>query len=309
MKIKWFDYLFVLRPTLFFPVWTLSAAGYWAQERFAASHLEPDHWPLPVMYAVALYTLAMGSVFLVNQIMDVESDRLNNKLYLIANGDVTLRHAWIETLLLTVLPFGLAACWRRELAIVMVLSILILGWLYSCPPFSLKNRPISGALTNLCGGYLVFSFGWLIGSPPDRTMFLHATPYALGLLSVYFFTTLPDLQGDKAAKKITVAVKFGHNAVLFAGFITDLAAILMAVYTNDPVILIPTLLSLPFFAKAVITKNMADVLRTNKFSTLFLSLAICIKYYLYLVIITFVFIFSKWYYKKRFSIDYPSFKT
>jgi 1,4-dihydroxy-2-naphthoate octaprenyltransferase len=162
---------------------------------------------------------------------------------------------------------------------------------------------------NLCGGYIVFSFGWIIGSRPGLDMIFYATPYGLGLLAVYFFTTLPDLEGDKGAHKITVAVRYDRFAVLLAGLITDILAVIAAFITRDWVILVPTVLSCPFFIKAVWSRRVSDVLQTNKFATLFLSLAICIKFPMYFPIILFVFLFSKWYYKKRFHIVYPSFRT
>jgi 4-hydroxybenzoate polyprenyltransferase len=309
MNIKWLDYIFVLRPTLFFPVWTLALAGFWAQQRFAASEELSRSGGWFYIFAIALYSLIMGGIFLVNQIQDVESDRLNNKLYLVANGDVPLHTAWLETILLIVLPCTIMIFLKWQLAVAMVVSFIVLGWFYSCPPFSLKNHPISGALNNLCGGYLVFSFGWMIGSRPGLNMIFYATPYALGLLAVYFFTTLPDLEGDRGAHKITVAVRYKAHAVLLSGLIADILAVSMACATRDWVILVPTVLSCPFFIEAVWSKKVTDVLQTNKFATLFLSLAICIKFPVYFPIILFVFLISKWYYKKRFNIVYPSFRT
>jgi 4-hydroxybenzoate polyprenyltransferase len=284
-------------------------AGYWAQQRFDSATVSSDSIAFSIIVAIFLFTCVMGAVFLINQVKDIETDRLNNKLYLIASGDVPLCHAWVETVILFVLPTMVTVLWRWKLAVVTGLAFLILGWFYSCPPFSLKDRPVGGAITNLCGGYLVFCFGWMILGNPHLMMLLHATPYALGLLAVYFFTTLPDQEGDRTAKKITVAVRYGNRTVLVAGLIADCAAIILAAVVKDMVIFIPTVISFPFFIRAALTHRMADVLLTNKLATLFLSLAICIKFYLYLPLITVIFLFSKWYYKKRFNIRYPSFRT
>jgi 4-hydroxybenzoate polyprenyltransferase len=307
------DYFFVLRPTLFFPVWTLVLAGYWAHcrfvdgEPFALSSIAEVN---PFLFlAVALFTLILGGVFLINQVKDVESDRLNNKLYLIANGDISERAAVVETVLITVIPIAVISLIRTDLAIAMAVAFIVLGWLYSCSPFYLKNRPIGGLVTNAMGGYIVFFFGWMIAGRYSYDMVFYATPYALGLVAVFFYTTIPDVSGDRAAAKITVAVKYGNRPVLIAGLITDLLAIAAAVWTRDIVILLSTVLALPFFINAVHRKTVTQVLRTSKYATLFLSLIVCLRFPIYFLLILIVFFVSKWYYKSRFALNYPSFRT
>jgi 4-hydroxybenzoate polyprenyltransferase len=258
---------------------------------------------------IGLFTMLMGGIFVLNQIEDVESDRLNNKLYLIAQGHISATRAYAETGLLIGLPILTLVLVRRDLAVVACLAALIMGWLYSCSPFRLKDRPIGGLMANVAGGSIVFSFGWMITGRPDTQMLLHGIPYVLGLVAVYFFTTIPDMGGDRAANKITVAVRYGAAPVLMAGLVTDVLAIIASALMRDWVILCPTLLVLPFFINARVVGSVDSVLRTNKFATLFLSLIICIRFPAYLALITFVFFLSKWYYKVRFNINYPSFRT
>jgi 4-hydroxybenzoate polyprenyltransferase len=308
-----FDYFFVLRPTLFFPVWTLVLAGHWAQARFVGGEplmlLPIRAVNLFLIFATTLFTLVMGGVFLVNQIKDVESDRLNNKLYLIANGDISVRSAVIETAIITSLPIALMSFIRLDLAVIMVVSFIVLGWFYSCAPFHLKNRPIGGLIINAMGGYIVFFFGWMIGGQFSFEMVFRATPYALGLVAVFFFTTIPDVSGDRAAQKKTVAVRYGIESVLRAGLTTDLLAIGAAIWTRDIVIAVSTVLALPFFTFAARRKTVVKVLQTGKFATLFLSLFVSVRFPLYFLLILLVFYTSKWYYKSRFALDYPSFQT
>ncbi|MBN2000855.1 UbiA family prenyltransferase [candidate division KSB1 bacterium] len=315
MKAKWFDFFFVLRPTLFFPVWTFALAGYWTQSRYgintfyAHGFFDIGSIDFTLWCSIFLFTLVMGSVYLINQIEDVESDRLNNKLYLIANGDISIRQAYWETALLLAVAVVLTALKRWDLAAIMIVAFVVLGWLYSCRPFALKNHPIGSIVINLSGGYIVFGFGWMIAGGFSPRIFFYATPYALGLLAVYFFTTIPDIPGDGRVKKITPAVKWGKNAAIHFGLGAEVLAIFFAFLSRDLVILLPTVAMLPFFIKTAVSKSVKDVLRTNKYAVLFLSLAICYKFYLYFALILIVFIFSKWYYKKRFDLVYPSFKT
>ena len=311
--LKFFDYFFVLRPTLFFPVWTISMAGYWAQARFGESAGVTNSvyyfFDMTFVITLGLFTLLMGGIFLLNQLEDIETDRLNNKLYLIANGDISVRNARIETILVSAVPFLLAVWKRPDLAIVMAAAFFVMGWLYSSRPFVLKDRPFGGILANALGGYIVFFFGWMVHGSADLNVIVYATPYILGMLAVYFFTTIPDKEGDAATRKITVAVKFSVKTVLIMGVISDALAIVVGLCTKDWVILVPSILILPFFADSAIRKSVDKVLKTNKFAALFLSLVICIRFPFYLLLITGLFFFSKWYYKARFDMNYPSFRT
>lgn len=316
LSIRVFDYFFVLRPTLFFAVWTVSLAGYWAQLRFGhtpsgatSQTVIIGSYDLTYVVALALFTLIMGGVFLLNQVKDVESDRLNNKLYLVANGDVSKRAAFIESTILVVIPIGLSLWLRPILGLAMLLTFLVTGWIYSFRPFNWKDRPFCGLAANMFGYFLVFSTGWLIKGDLQSGLFLHALPYVLGITGVYFFTTVPDMEGDRQANKITVAVRFGLRPTVYCGLAFEISAILMNVVMRDIVILISTILSLPFFINTARKMSVAEVLRTNKFGTLFLSLAICIRFPGYFVLILLIFFASKWYYKKRFGITYPSFKS
>ena len=313
--IKYFDYFFVLRPTLFFPVWTLSLAGIWAQSRFGSANEmsgllnSVELIDLSNFLFLALFTLLMGAVFLINQIEDVESDKLNNKLFLIANGDISLRKANVETAVLIAVPI-IVMIWKRlDLAVLMGLSYIIMGWMYSCKPIVLKDKPVGGILPNFIGGYLIFSYGWMINGDAGMEMIYYATPYVLGMIGVYFFTTVPDIEGDRGANKITVAVKYGADRVIMAGLILDVLAIIAGILTRDIIVLIPTVLILPLFIKSVLTKSTRIVLKTSKFAALFLSLIICFHFPLYLVLLVGLYFFSKWYYRIRFNITYPSLQT
>ncbi|MBN1542355.1 UbiA family prenyltransferase [candidate division KSB1 bacterium] len=308
------DYLFVLRPTLFFPIWTFALAGKWAQLRFAPSM---DHDPLLVIAGVDLsliivlgiYTAMMGGVFVLNQIQDVETDRINNKLYLIANGDIPLHHAWILTLTLAATPFLLAFWARWDLVATMFLSLLLTGWAYSYPPLELMKRPIGGTLINIAAGYLVFSIGWMIEASISGRFFTIATPYVLGFIAVYFLTTVPDHIGDRRAGKITVAVHYGLTWTLSFGAVAAIAAVIAAFISSDRIALLATLPILPFFIQARRKKTKASVLKANKFAALVLSLIVCVRFPAYLALLTAVYFFTKWYYRKRFNIRYPSLQT
>ncbi|MBN2354976.1 UbiA family prenyltransferase [candidate division KSB1 bacterium] len=311
--LKSLDFFFVLRPTLFFPVWTVSLAGVWAQLRFASGETEPyarlsaGSWDITIWVSLFLFTHIMAASFLLNQIADIESDRVNNKLYLIASGAITIRQAYLETAVLVILPL-LALTWMRwQLSVVAALAFMVTGWGYSCRPLMLENKPWGGLLTNIIGALTIFCYGWMTIGRPEFQMVYRAFPYLLGILAVYFLTTIPDIRGDAAANKITIAVHCGAQRVITLALVTDVLAIMVAALMRDWVVLVPTLLVLPFFIQTFHRKTTDAALRTNKFAALFLSLMMCVRFPAYLIIIGVLFLFCKWYYAARFNIKYPSF--
>lgn len=312
--IRKLDFFFVLRPTLFFPIWTFSLAGRWAQMRFMPSpHQEPllhvAGSDLSLAIVLSIYTAMMGGVFVLNQIQDIETDRINKKLYLIANGELSVRQAWALTWILAASPLLLLLWERWDLIVVMFLSFLITGWAYSYPPLQMMKRPIGGTAVNLLAGYIVFSVGWLIDAPLSCAFFVYATPYVLGFLAVYFLTTLPDQPGDRQAGKITFAVRYGVQLTLLAAVLSALAAVIASLVTRDNVALLATALAFPFILYAWKKQSDAVVLRANKFAALILSLLVCCRFPVYLLILCSVYFLAKWYYKNRFGICYPSLQT
>ncbi len=126
------DHLFVLRPMLHLPVWTIMILGYYRYPQDTAS------WPiLPV--SLLLGTGLFGAVFLINQIYDIESDRLNNKLHFLPDGYVKPGVAWIMTIILNFIVLVIAFGLSIPLGI-SALLIVILGIFYSVSPIALKNR-------------------------------------------------------------------------------------------------------------------------------------------------------------------------
>jgi 4-hydroxybenzoate polyprenyltransferase len=333
--IKLLDYFFVLRPTLFYPVWTISLAGLWAQSRFGGEVplLRSDSLAHPagpavtepvttapvttgplmsgpaVIAALGLFTLVMGSIFLLNQINDVESDRHNDKLFLIANEEIPAGRAYFELFLLVAFSIGTALLLWIDLAVIMLAAFLVMGWLYSCQPFALKDRPVGGLVVNIIGGFMVFLFGWTLGGEPGLATFIHATPYVFAVTAVYLYTTIPDTEGDRAADKVTVAVRYGTPKIILAGLAGDICAIVSGLLLRDWVAAVPAALAFPFFLRTAVKKTAAEALRTNKYAVLFLSLAVCIRFPLYFPLACALFFFAKWYYKKRFNIIYPGFRN
>jgi 4-hydroxybenzoate polyprenyltransferase len=203
---KIFDHIFLLRPTLWVPVWTFFLLGVY-QGRIVS--MERIHTPR-IALAFILYTLLMGATYILNQIVDIESDRANKKLYLLPEGHIRVSHAWVELVGLFALSWVLAISFSAQFKILLLVS-MILGILYSACPFGFKGRPILDLLSNALGyGVLAFSLGWVTVAPFSGATLLHSLPYFFAVGAVFINTTIPDIKGDKSAGEITTGVFLGE---------------------------------------------------------------------------------------------------
>jgi 4-hydroxybenzoate polyprenyltransferase len=309
--VKFFDYVFVLRPTLFFPVWTVYAAGYFAYHRFAPAGMNGATTGMAwdSIWLLAFLTLLMGSAYILNQICDRETDARNHKLFLIAQQHIPLPAAWVEMVVLAVT--GLAAAVWHSAAMAVLFSVIFLctGIFYSVAPFQWKDHPFLGLFANACGAVLIFTAGWWSVETDSLLALRHALPYALAVAAVYLYTTLLDVDGDAGTNKLTFGVRFGWRATVYAGAILEWSAIFAAFWVRDPIILYPALVASPFFFWASLKQRRCDVSRAIKLPILFLALAICVKVWQYLLVLACVFFFSKWYYQQRFGLKYPSLRA
>lgn len=302
---KLFDYLFVLRPMLFLPVWTVFSAGFFSAKRFLPLPMQVDNSGWGLTIGIAL-TLLMGSAFILNQIVDVPTDRLNRKLFLIADGHIPVKIAILETVILGILPLAIAAIFSIKMAGLFIAIYLVTGIFYSLPAFKWKDRPWLGLLANALGAILIFACGWWIKNISLLQPLLHAMPYAAAVSAVYIFTTVLDQKGDMKFNKKTFAVCFGLRTVIWAGLFFEIVALVSAWLLNDPLIFYPALLALPFFIRAAHRQSWPEVIRAIKFPILFLSVAICwfLPNYFFLLALTYY--LSKWYYYFRFGLHYPN---
>jgi len=309
-SIKLLDYIFILRPTLFFPLWTVYLAGVHANTVFdptrgSSQVLETSGGQ--IFFVAVLLTLLMGAVYIFNQIVDIKSDEKNDKLFFIAKEIIDKKAAMIEGILLSVISIGTAWVVDAKVGAMFVWIFLVTGIFYSYKPFAWKDRPIMGVLANFLGGWSVASCGWITAGTGSYHFALYGLPYGFGLVAVYVLTTIPDIPGDREFNKITFGVKFGEKRAVYWGLVFELVTVVLSYLLKDYLFFIPALLALPLFIRAVVTLRLAHSVSAIKFTILFVSLAVCVKFPVYFSVILFTFFFSKWYYKKRFGLNYPKF--
>jgi len=280
------------------PVWTILLLGHHQGSRYGSSNRS-------LFWLFIFSTLFIGGVYLLNQIYDLETDRKNKKLLFLAEGLISQKAAWIYTAplyLLSVIPsYFLSA----TIGIIFTLG-LILSFLYSAPPFFLKNKTYGGLLANFIShGSLVFLAGFFARTNFSVQAILLSLPYALAVGAVYINTTLPDTGGDKAVGKITFGVRYGIlKSTLISTSLVILSIVLALIFLDLP-FLFSAVLSLPFYLFALVTKEAGKSVLATRSSILFLSLAAGYFYPWYFVILILGFLGTRLYYKKRFNLEYP----
>jgi len=296
--LKYLDYIFVLRPVLMVPVWTILLLGHHQGSRYGSSNRS-------LFWLFIFSTIIIGGVYLLNQIYDLETDRKNKKLFFLAEVHISQKTAWIYTALLYFLSVVPSYFLSLTIGIIFTLGF-ILSFLYSAPPFCLKNKTYGGLLANVIShGTLVFLAGFFARTSFSLRAILFSLPYVLAVGAVYINTTLPDIEGDKMAGKMTFGVRYGILKSTLISTLLVILSIVFALIFLDLPFLFSAILSLPFYLFALVTKEVGKSVLATKSSILFLSLAAGYFYPWYFVILILGFLATRLYYSKRFNLEYP----
>jgi len=304
-KFNPFDYFFILRPLILIPSWNFLLIG-------AYLSLRKSGLTYNIILGIVIYTCVMGGIYILNQIMDIETDKINRKLFLLSGGYIQIRWAYSEMILLWILAIILSFTFGSIFLFFIVLS-LVLGILYSVPPVKLKGKPLADTLAHGIGyGLVNFSIGWLLVSRFEWPMFIAFLPYVLSISGVFINTTIVDIEGDKKANEVTTAVFLGEKLSYIVSTILMTSAIVTAVILKDLICLLPAAISLPLFIYAAVyslTKNKIHrriTIASFRLPGLIFTLITGLLYPPYLLVLIIIVVGMRIYYKTRFGMTYPT---
>jgi homogentisate phytyltransferase/homogentisate geranylgeranyltransferase len=171
-----------------------------------------------------LWTLLAGlcvNVFIVgiNQIEDVEIDRLNKPWLPIAAGDLSLEAARRIVAVAAIAPV-LMAVTQGAAELVAVTVALAIGWTYSCPPLRLKRYPALAAGSITFVRSLVVNLGvWLhvAGTPVSAGVWALIAVTVPFSFAIALLKDVPDIEGDRRFGIATFSVRLGPRPVLAVG--------------------------------------------------------------------------------------------
>jgi chlorophyll/bacteriochlorophyll a synthase len=202
----------------------------------AGHHKLPVTWVLvlPVILGTLMAAVLNAANNAVNQVFDLDIDRVNKPKRPLPSGRLSMRGAWGFTVGAFVVAWALA--WfadpigRRE-CFWIVLFTSVLCWIYSAPPLWTKRRGILANITiAVPRGVLLKVAGWstvktIVGLEP----WYIGTIFGLFLLGAASTKDFADIEGDRAGGCATLPIQYGVKA----------AAWIIAPFFVLPFVLIP----------------------------------------------------------------------
>jgi homogentisate phytyltransferase/homogentisate geranylgeranyltransferase len=178
------------------------------------------------LLATLIAALAVNvSIVGVNQITDVEIDRINKPYLPIAAGDLSKPAAKGIVIACTALPLAMALT-QGAGETVAVAAALAVGALYSLPPTRLKRFPLAASLCISGVRALAVNLGvyWHFAhhiAPPVTALCLFVLPFSF---AIAVLKDVPDIEGDRRFRIRTFTVRLGPRPVFHLG----LAALALA---------------------------------------------------------------------------------
>src|SRR6185312_8988277 len=171
-----------------------------------------------------LWTLLAGlcvNVFItgINQIEDVEIDRLNKPWLPIAAGDLSLEAARRIVAVAALAPVLMAVTQGVDETVAVGIALAI-GWAYSCPPLRLKRYPALAAGSITFVRSLVVNLGvWLhfAGTPISAGVWALIAVTLPFSFAIAVLKDVPDIEGDRRFGIATFSVRLGPRPVLAVG--------------------------------------------------------------------------------------------
>jgi 4-hydroxybenzoate polyprenyltransferase len=305
------DLLFLMRPVILIPAWGFSVFGYFCAEGYSLKEL-PLFWSsiqLKPFLLILLFSLSVAAVYVLNQIADIEVDKKNGGLPLIASGIISRKTSIIFSFFLILVSLLLPIFISQFQLVFLSICTLIIGYFYSFKPAYFSGRPIMDFVTNGFGyGIVAFAAGWSLSDKPIVTFefFSASIPYFLLMCAGSISSTLPDRDGDLQENKNTTAVIFGLKKAHILATIMLFGALAISIYEKDLVAAICSIISIPFYIGYLIKPNTILMEATYKVGGGFCIVTASILFPMMLPAIFFVFLVTWLYFRLRHGVSYPS---
>lgn len=166
-------------------------------------------------YITYFFVAAGGNV--VNDIFDIEVDKINRPHRALPSGRMTIKQAWTYVMLLSLLGILFAWLPGRPISALIVICFLIIGYVYAAKVKTL----------GIAGNFMVafsFAFGVLYGSVAYAEILLIPIAQSIPIPSwLFFFTAFlilqaretikgaEDVEGDKLRNVRTIARIYGYK--------------------------------------------------------------------------------------------------
>lgn len=242
-----------------------------------STHLPLLGWTLLSCLGANIYIVGL------NQIIDVDIDRINKPYLPLASGAFSMRLGYIIVIISVLISLVVAVSMGKYLLLTVVLS-LILGTAYSLPPIRLKRFAfwaavciiaVRGLIVNLL---LFLHFHATINESHVITPVVWVLTITIFIYSIIiaWFKDIPDIEGDSTYNIQTLSIRLGPKRVFRTGNmllgLTFLGLIVFAYYQHE-IVNIPIMVgahiiflgALIFMAKNIKLNKKASIARYYQF--------------------------------------------
>lgn len=196
--------------------------------------------PLTLLKALVVSFSIVTAVYVYNDVMDYEYDKLNKIDRPVARGELSRKEGLIIALTFAAIGVFMGGFINSE-TLILTLIFLTLGFLYSTPPVRLKKRFLMKQIITSTGTMICCLIGGtVVGNLSIQVIYLGFI-YFLLLMAGSPLADLADLRGDTANGVKSLTVAFGPKfAIKFA----------MAVFFTT---IVATVISYPYIGFNVLT--------------------------------------------------------
>ncbi len=300
--MKLLDFICAARPMLHVPLWSVYLVSLHYHSALSGDRFQMQDFRL----MLSLSLLWTGACY-VNQVYDQRTDLINDKLKFLQLGLISERQMMLGSLAASIAGV-LSMALVSITALAMALQFFLLGYLYSAPPWRLKDRPLWGMVVNAYGcGFLVSCLVMPELSIDNSGLLGWDNPFYFSCTigAVYALTTIVDRAGDVAVAKRTLAVSLGRIGALVAAWILLSTSLYLAYGSQFLLLQILSIAALILLLLCTVWNSPPLLGLAIKVPILLLTLMAGYFYPSYLVFMVVLVVGVRLYYRKRFRMTYP----
>lgn len=184
---------------------------------------QTDFYVILLASITAALVAAAGNI--VNDIFDIETDKISHQDRVLVLGKISKTEAWTEYILLNSISIIISILLSVKL-IVIVLATIILLFIYSS---TLKKMPLIGNLTIAFLTGLAFIYGGFAAGNPMAAIVPAVFAFLVNLIRE-IVKDMQDIEGDKTSGVNTFPLKFGFQKSKILILIITFSLILYTLY-------------------------------------------------------------------------------
>ena len=178
-----------------------------------------------ILLASIAASLVTAAGNIVNDIYDIESDKISHPNRVLVLGKISEKEAWIEYIFLNSFSIIISVTLSAKLFIIVIATIILL-YIYSS---TLKKLPLFGNVTIALLTGLAFIYGGFASGNPVSAIVPAEFAFLINLIRE-IVKDIQDIEGDTKAGVITFPIKFGFQRSKILILIITFSLILYTLY-------------------------------------------------------------------------------